>query len=261
MIINPYVFGFDPDAQAFITAAGLTNPTQQNAINTLVLSLKANNIWTKMKAIYPMVGGTASTHKWNLKDPRDLNAAFRLTFTGGWTHSANGATPNGVNAYADTSLTSSVTLTQNSTHISYYSRTQSNAVEVEIGSASNPNIGDPGSLLEIRTSGISYFRVNSGATYLTYADADSRAFYLASRTASNVVNGYRNSTNVVSGNTASNGLSNRVFVLGALFTGGFSFYSTKQCAFATIGDGLINTEAVNLYTAVQAFNTTLGRQV
>ena len=105
MIINPYVFAaFDADAQAFITAAGLTNPTQQRAVNTLVLSLKANNIWTKMRAIYPFVGGTASTHKWNLKNPLDTNAAFRLVFFGGMTHSANGIQGNGTNSYANTFL-------------------------------------------------------------------------------------------------------------------------------------------------------------
>ena len=91
---------FDPDAQAFITAAAITDPTQQAAINTLVLDLKGYSIWSKFKAIYPIVGGTASSHKYNLKDPRDLDAAFRLTFATGWTHSANGMLPNGTTAFA-----------------------------------------------------------------------------------------------------------------------------------------------------------------
>jgi len=56
---------FDPDAQAFITAASITDPTQQSAINQLVVDLKGYNIWTKFKAIYPIVGGSASSHKWN----------------------------------------------------------------------------------------------------------------------------------------------------------------------------------------------------
>ena len=43
--------GVDPDAQAFITAASITDPTQQAAINTLVVDLKGYNIWSKMKAI------------------------------------------------------------------------------------------------------------------------------------------------------------------------------------------------------------------
>jgi hypothetical protein len=95
-------FSVDPNAQAFITAAGITDPTQQSAINSLVVGLKATGIWTKMIAIYPFVGGTASSHKYNLKDPRDLDIAYRLTFGGGWGHTSNGIVGNGANTYADT---------------------------------------------------------------------------------------------------------------------------------------------------------------
>ena len=151
--------GTDADAQAFITAAAITDATQQSAINTLVVDLKTYGIWTKMKAMYPFVGGTASAHKFNLKDPRDLNAAFRLVFSGGWTHNSNGALPNGTNGYADTFLTPSTSLLQNSSHISYYSRTQSNGTEVEIGSSTGFSAGDTGSLIEIRTSNITYYRI------------------------------------------------------------------------------------------------------
>ena len=263
MIINPYAFGvsYDPDAQAFFTASGLTGVTNLTAINNLVVALKGFGIWTKMKAIYPMIGGTAALHKWNLKDPQDTNAAFRLVFSGGWTHSSTGAKPNGTNGIADTFLISSGTLSQNSTHISYYSRTLSNNVEVEIGTSSGNNPGDAGSLIEIRTSGISYYRVNSGGTYITYIDADSRAFYVANRTASGVINGWRNSTKVATGTTASTGLSTKSLILGAYNAGSIQFYSTKECAFSSIGDGLTDTEAANFYTAVQAYNTTLSRQV
>ena len=38
-------------------------------------------------------------------------------------------------------------------------------------------------------------------------------------------------------------------------------FSSKECAFASIGDGLTDTEADDFYTAVQAFQTTLNRQV
>ena len=66
----------DADATTFITAAGITNLIQASAINTLVNDLKTYGLWTKMKAIYPFVGGSATSHKFNLKDPRDLDAAF-----------------------------------------------------------------------------------------------------------------------------------------------------------------------------------------
>jgi hypothetical protein len=38
-------------------------------------------------------------------------------------------------------------------------------------------------------------------------------------------------------------------------------WSLANLAFSSIGDGLTDTEATNLYTAVQRFQTTLGRQV
>jgi len=261
MIINPYVFtAFDPDAQAFITAAGLTNPTQQNAINTLVLSLKANSIWTKMKAIYPFVGGTASTHKWNLKDPQDTNAAFRLVFSGGWTHSSTGAKPNGTNAYADTFLSPNTSLLLNDQHISYYTRTNSNGTEVEIGCQDNGTA--PTTLLEIRTSGITYTTIAS-TSYITYSDPNSLGFYLSSRTASNQMRLFKNNSNVASIliTPTTNPLAN--IFLGVLNRSPqpVLYYSIKECAFSSIGDGLSVTEAANFYTAVQNFNTTLTRNV
>jgi hypothetical protein len=38
-------------------------------------------------------------------------------------------------------------------------------------------------------------------------------------------------------------------------------YSNLQCAFASFGDGLTDTQSSNFYNAVQAFQTTLSRQV
>ena len=40
-----------------------------------------------------------------------------------------------------------------------------------------------------------------------------------------------------------------------------NFFDTKQLAFASIGDGLTAQNMTDLTTAVNAFQTTLGRQV
>jgi ligand-binding sensor domain-containing protein len=42
---------------------------------------------------------------------------------------------------------------------------------------------------------------------------------------------------------------------------GFVSYQNNQFAFHYIGDGLTDTEAANLYTRVQAYQTALSRQV
>ena len=248
--------GVDPDAQAFITAASITDPTQQSAINTLVVNLKGYNIWTKMQAIYPMVGGTNSQHTWNLKN----TTQFQISWQGGVTSSANGVQFNGTNSYGITGYNPSTSATLNSHHLSFYSRTQSNGTEVEFGSIDAAS--GIGSLVEIRTSGVTYLRVNNGIGTISFSDSDSRAFYIANRTASNVINGWRNSTKAVTGTLASSALGLREYYLGAFNSVGTAFYyTTKQCAFASIGSGLTDAEASNFYTAVQTFNTTLGRQV
>ena len=254
----------DPDAQAFLNAAVITNVTQANAINTLVIALKGYSIWTKFKAIYPIVGGTASQHKFNLKDPRDLDAAFRLTFATGYTHSSNGMLPNGGTAYADTKFNPTTGFTVNdNAHISIYSRTNASTLSVDIGASTAPT---DYTLLSIRRSdqsNTSYFAVNSASLITLPSDTSSAAMYLCNRIGT-AMTGFRNATNIGTATTTATTRPNFNIVLSAFMLNGTivnGYYSTKQIAFASIGDGLTNTESANFYTAVQAYQTTLGRQV
>jgi hypothetical protein len=264
MIINPYVFGaaFDPDAQAFITAAGLTNPTQQNAINTLVLSLKSNNIWTKMKAIYPFVGGTASTHKWNLKNPLDTNAAFRLVFNGGWTHSANGALPNGTNAFANTFFATTGNVTQNSASMGVYNRNNTAVTGGHGARVSNTYLSTFPffEMFERWTDNNFYCYLNDGGGF-GGTSTDSRGFNQGSRTASNAIRFNRNTSTNTGTSTSNNTISLNLYISASNFNNTATYYNNRELAFFYIGDGLTNTEMQNYYTAVQNFNTTLGRQV
>jgi hypothetical protein len=260
MIINPYAFGvaFDADAQAFITASGISDSTQQNAINTLVTDLKGYGIWTKMKAIYPFVGGTASTHKWNLKDPRDLDAAFRLTFSGGWTHSNTGMLGNAINSYAQTYAKSSTEMSVGSGHMSFYSRSSGLAGQTEYEMGNYAGAGY--TVIAVRNNNIFYGDINTTALPISVSNTDGKGFYIAARTSSTAVFGQKNTTQTTSTGVEAN--SAGTFVIGAVGTLSTpQFSSGKECAFASIGTGLSTTEATNFYTAVQAFQTTLGRQV
>lgn len=247
----------DPDAIAFLAAAGITNATITTAIDTLVIQLKTIGVWTKLKAIYPFVGGTATTHKFNLKDPADTDAAFRLAFVGGWTHSANGALPNGTNAYADTFLNANTALTNTSNHLSFYSRTSTVGVVVEIGCA-NPNTAN---FFQLRPA-VSF--VAGGVVVLGFTSTgNAQGFWLGSKENSALRKAFKNgileATSTVVNTTAYQSLN--VFIGARNDNGIPALFSNKECAFASIGDGLTTTEAANYYTAVQAFQTTLGRQV
>jgi hypothetical protein len=262
---------YDADASAFFTATGITDTTQKSAVNQLVLDLKSYNIWTKMKAVYPIVGGTATTHKYNLINPADTDAAFRLTFATGWTHSSTGMVPNGTSAYADTFLNPSTQLTLNNTHLSYYSRTNilesSNA---EMGSYSGSG-GNAFYLLFGRTGNLAYSFQYEQLTSTNFVTAtgqsNSTGFWMGNRT-SNVATTHKLWRNGVSlGNattTAGAFLSNTIWIGGinnSLGSPPAAYYTKKQCAFASIGAGLTDTEAANFYTAVQAYQTTLSRNV
>jgi hypothetical protein len=257
MIINPYVFGIplDPDAQAFLTAASISDATITSAINTLVLDLKANNLWTKMKAIYPFVGGTASTHKWNLKDPQDTNAAFRLVFFGGWTHSSLGATPNAINAFAETNFNPFLQLTTSSAHFSKYNRTLDLAGNKADGSFDGTNF-----FFQQNYTSANGLIGEVGAV-ASYTATDTRGMFTVSRIATNAQKVFRNSTQVAVNNTGITGLPNRSVYIGARQDAGPVFLNSYQCAFASLGTGLTDTDVSNLYTLVQTFQTTLSRQV
>ena len=92
--------GYDPDAQAFINATGISG-AEADSINTLTVGLKDIGLWTDLLVLYPFAGTTSTSQKYNLKNPADTDAAFRLTFAGGWTHDVNGAKGNGTNGYAN----------------------------------------------------------------------------------------------------------------------------------------------------------------
>ena len=99
--------GFDPDAQGFITAAGITGETQQAALNQLVLDLKSGSVWDLLDFLYPMCPTDDSTasrtgYQWNIKDPRDLDAAHRITWVNDPTATTSGITGNGSSMYGNT---------------------------------------------------------------------------------------------------------------------------------------------------------------
>lgn len=95
--------GFAEKTQLFITATEITNSILQNAVNQLELDLVTAGILNKYFAIYPLVGNSGTSQKYNLMNAEDTNAAYRLSFTGSIAYSNYGFTPSGI-AYANTNF-------------------------------------------------------------------------------------------------------------------------------------------------------------
>jgi len=249
---------FDVDAQAFFTAASITDATQKSAVNQLVLDLKAASIWTKMTAVYPFVGASATPHSYNLKNP----ATFQITWHGTVTHNANGIAGDSSTGYGDTGLSPSSAMSVNDAHISIYCRTTGTTSSVDMGSFVGAS-----QMLEIwcrngdgKTYGMIWSTPNDQtATTVT----DSSGLTVVTRRSSTDMEQYRNSTSLATNTNSRNGsMPNiNIYILGRNANGVLSLPSLKNHAFASVGTGLTDTDVSNLYTAVQAFQTTLSRQV
>jgi hypothetical protein len=251
---NPFTFtDVDPDAQAFITATGISG-TEATAINTLVVALKAGGFWTGLQAAYPMVGGTSTSCKFNLKNPLDTDAAFRLSFAGTWTFDSSGAKPNGVSGtYADTFFAPATYQTTSNGSFSYYSFTNnagSDDVEIGcIGTAASSEIN-----IAVRFSDGNFY-VFYGAAGLGFANSVSNGFYINNRAAQ--VEGWKNGTRVINGGTPTNMPSRNIYLAAENDGTGTYRNSSRGCSFASMGATLSDPAAFS--TIVNNFQTTLGR--
>jgi len=257
---RPVGISYDADATAFFTAASITNTTQKSAVNTLVIDLKAANIWTKMKALYPVVGGSASSHAVNLKQP----GTFNLSFSTGWTHSITGMTPNGA-AFSTTNMNTSVNLTSNNAHVSYYITTEpSSNAQVVIGNVDNTGSYLPIIQLYPKTSGNLLADMQDYNYRISGANTNSLGLYVLNRSASNNYKVFKNNSvfGTNTGTQPQSSFPNSNLYLGAFNNAGTpGSYSTCTCVFSSSGNSLTDSEALSFYNAVQAYQTTLGRQV
>jgi len=255
----------DPDVLAYMTATGL-NASYEPALSVLVTGLKAKGLWSKMVAIYPFIGGTAALHKWNLKDPRDLDAAYRLTYVGpvgihsnalGYQPNAEGQQLNG--GYADSHLTPRGVFDQDSTSLSYYSLANSPPKSrCEIGCYNWAGAGSRFHLIACYTGSLFYYGMAEDGVTGTPVPA-STGLFVATRTGPNTQSGYRNGVVVNTTAMPSNWLPDVPIWVGGINV--FQDRSDLPCGFASIGVGLSAQDNADLYSVVQAYQTALGRAI
>jgi hypothetical protein len=277
---------FDADAQRFIDSAGITDATQKAAINRLVLDLKGaqnfnyytTNIWSKFLWIYPFVGGTASSCKWNLKNPVNADTAYVLTFVGSPTISANGVKWV-TGSYADTKYVWRRDLGTNPDyHYCVYTGDEG-AGDWDMGvlnaivNSANADLIQFGTKTDV-TGGMlcdTYAAPTFAANSRLIANAPKRACWaMASRTSASSYKMYRNGNIVASSLTASqtyltttNTTATLTLWLGGrhFSDGTLSAQSFRLMEFASGGHGLTDAEALAYYNAVQNFQAALGRAV
>jgi hypothetical protein len=194
-----------------------------------------------------MLGGTATQHR------VDLKTLATGTFFGGWTHSSTGSKSNGSTGYFDTGFSPSANLSQNDNSVGYYNRSLSPVNGYH-------GVGTPNWFIIGKYTGNEYFP--NASSSILQSTTDFHKMIIGTRRSSTDVELYRNGVSVQTGSVTSQALPSNNFWLGGINNGGSIFLpSDMDLAFFFLGDGLSDTEASNLTTAVNTYQTTLGRNV
>lgn len=257
---------YDADAQAFfnaVTGGGDTlTTTEQNAVNTLVVGLKADGIWTKFDALYPFVGGTATAHKWNLINPADTDVAYRITWYGGWTHDANGVTGNDVNTGGLTYYRPSAHASTSDFHMSVYCNGGNNG-----GNASYDFGGYDGNdwalIIEYNNSSAPFTHyINfAGSSYKTTVNNSYKGLWVGNQDLGNAdfTELYQDGVRIINAGQ-SMVITTQYLGLGCSWRGSATDCAGRRYGLASIGYGMDGTEQGNFYDRVTTFNTSLSRQ-
>jgi hypothetical protein len=251
-IVGSQILQIDPDYLAFynrvITAGGSLSTTEQTATEQLVKDLKAYGIWTKMKAIYPMVGASAAACAQNLK-----SSSFTGIFNGGVTYSSSGVAFNGLTGHMNSQLNASTNLSVTSLSFGGYTATTLN------GTGYNGAYPPTYLMMSFKSYNFcEYYRTDGTALDISGGIVGMvQANQLS--TDSKI---YTNNTIGKSGTITMTSLPNQNMYVGAANNNGIAtFFDNKLISYYYYADGLTDTQASNHYTAVQAFQTTLSRNV
>jgi hypothetical protein len=256
-------------AEKFITATGITGSTA-TAITTFVSSLESANLLSKFDVIYPFVGNSSTAYAYNLINTGSYYAdwgnvgSIRFIDTEGITFPGTSGT------YMNTKY-NVTNLSRSNYHMSYYKRR---------GTITGDNL-EMGAYNEATQQGIymaSEFQTSNNTLsngFMTLANAVNNN--AAPSTGSFMITGdsthtslYKGSTQVNAAAWTDSGAPNS----GSIAFGAMTrlqdavtspnyhvYYASGSYGMATLGQQISGSDATNFYNAVQAFQTSIGRQV
>ena len=246
---NIYTRYSDFDAKVFLYTSTASGNQNKESIYTLVRDLKIAGIWDRCIAIYPFIGGTATTFRPNLMS----STQYPLTFNGGATFSRTGYLPNGTSGFANTGINANARLTQSNAHLSFYSRTNA-AAETRVSIGAIVGSSSPLISLQLRNAGgnaVAQNATGASAESAFFANSNSQGFYVNSKTSSAIgglsiyKNGVAQASNTVA--TSVNNYPSTNILIGAYSA--TTFFDNKECAFASVGLGFTAAQIAD-YTAI-----------
>jgi hypothetical protein len=244
---------------AVVSAGGSVTPDMSAATYTFYSTIRSADILSKLYRMYPFIGGTSASHAVEGVSP-SVNLG---TFNGGWTHTISGATPNAVNGYMTQLPTIAPSINANFGFGVYVNETA--GLKTAIGSYSDAGIGANGqgyAAIALVTASMtlaagSNDRLND---VVLQTRTINQGFFASSRISptQNILKQNTGTTTI----TITQVLDTQQQYIGARSSNGApEDYFNKRLAFVFQGNNLNSAELDTLYDAVQAYQTSLGRQV
>jgi len=257
-LFSPFVVNqWDPDAGAFINAALINGTNEAFAINQLVEQLKGVGLWNLMNVIYPFVGGTAFTNKWNLKNPQDTDAAYRMTFGGTMTFDSNGITGNGTNAFGDTKIKpANIGGGQNNSFFSYYMKNITASNGTDFGCQ---NAGGVFYVNNARNASNICRAYHNTTGFGDVAFSGTSGLFTINRTTSTTWSTTINKTTTNFTTASTTPPDFNCYIMAYNNNGTAANFRTRTCGLLTAGYSLTATQISNLADINQTFQQTLGR--
>lgn len=258
----------DVDAAFFIIEANLTDSNHATYINTLVLDLKTgtvngNDVWTDVMniAIYPFIGGNATAHAVNLRNP----GVHDLTFVNSPTHSSTGVDFDGATQYARTGIVPTSHMTLDNFTFSLYPVGGAAQDKFAIGTRAAPSFF---SIIPKSSGGSSLLRAytdseNNGRTTSTSTDAKSLlSFTKRSKTDYEY---YRKAVSIDAQTETGGGsqIGTELYLAADNDAGSpaaGTYWNSESRLFA-FGLGITDSENDDWSAAVEVFQTSLGREI
>lgn len=250
-VVTPPPVTYDADAKKFFDSSAISDTAQMSAINNFVKQLKDSSLWAKFSAIYPMIGGSANTAKWNLKDPENSDAAYRLTFNGTPVFSNTGVLFPTPGDFANTHFSDSL-LTYNDNSISYFSTTQNTIDGYDMGCADNKSPYNEFAIYH-SSDATAWFGFNK----FGIVPAITKGLFMLSATANDAKRYENGVMTITKGSAPVSGFTGMPILIGSVSS--TPSVGQRECALATIGKGFSDAEAQSFYNIVKIFETKLNR--
>ena len=232
------------DAIDYVSISEISGDTLITQINDSIGVFKSSGVWDRVLGLYPIIGKSYNETKYNLKDPRDLDSAYRLVNISGTVYGENRFLSGNIDTFI---LPAS--LGNDNYHASFYSLTQNTTVSTLINASTSGS-----SLIRLLTLNNSIYNDgydDGGVARLISNVGSSTGLLTIQRDDINIQKNYRNGVLVGSDSNGN---------LGTMPTDTFKIYGGSLTGgFVVISKSLTDIQNQTLYEEINKINLILGR--